>query len=86
MQEHEQPTQKKPTPWILIILVILAVGILVFLVCRIFQKRDTLKQIEEQKTSLEQQRRVADNFKSFNPRLTTADRKQKVHTFFGKNK
>ena len=85
MQEHTQSKHKKSTPWMLIVLILIALGVLVFLAHRIFQKREVLKQAEEQKATLEQQRSVVDNFEAFNPQLTTPNRREKVQVFFGNN-
>ena len=86
MQEHTPPEHKKSTPWMLIVLIFIALGVLVFLAYRIFYKREVLKKTAtDQKTSLKERRIVVENFESFNPQLTENARKQKVQVFFSNN-
>lgn len=87
MQQQSKPKQKKSTPWMLIVLVLIALGILIFLAYRIFNKTSIVKQttLEKQTSSLKEQRSVVGNFETLNPRLTATDRREKVQVFFGNN-
>ncbi len=83
MQEQKLPSQENKTPWMLIILVIIAVGLIVFLLCRIFAKKDARQQEIQQKSVVEEQVQQVNIFERKAPKITEKERNERIRTFFG---
>ena len=82
-QDPEFKEDKKSTPWLLILLVVIAVGIIVFLLCNIFVKKNDVKFRTEGRTYKEKIETI-NRFNASTPEMTIEERQKRVDIFFNK--
>ena len=74
------PKEKKSTPWVLILLILIAMGIIAFLVYTIFF-RDHITQ-KQQKELLKERVEKVQHFTQSAPLVSPQERQKRVDTFF----
>ena len=81
-QAPEFQKEKKSTPWLLILLIVFAVGIIIFLICNIFLSRQrNMLESKTQGRTLEEKVETVNNFKKI-PTMTKEQRDDAMYSFF----
>jgi uncharacterized protein YpmS len=82
-QTPEFKKEGKTTPWLLILLVIFAVGIIVFLVCNIFfnNQKDIINKTTKS-SNLEKKVETVNSFNKTIPSMTKEQRDDAMYSFF----
>ncbi len=83
MQDSPEPVDGKSTPWLLILLVVVALGILAYLAYMLFSPKEAKEELVVPNTiPVEQKVKVVENFKASKATLTAEERQKKINTFF----
>lgn len=82
MQDNPDPVDKKSTPWLLIFLVVVALGILVYFAYFLFSKKEPKPTQIVETSSIEQQVKIVNTFNETSATLTAEDRQKRINTFF----
>ncbi len=79
-EQYKKPEKKAHQSVFLIVLTIIAIGVIVFLVYRIFIKKNIIE--EKESYTVKEQVDVINNFNKTNPKLTEQKRQEKINVFF----